>query len=230
MSWFANYFTKEGAGIPKDEPVKVGLPLLLSIVKREWLELVKLNLLFLLVALPIVTIPAAYLASVKVNLSFIADKNVYLGREFFRSLRRQFIRASAYSMVFLCLITIGIITTRFYLTNIKANFTFIFLGTTSAAVSVFITLVAISFVTALAVNEKLTFVALMKVATTAILLKPVFPCLGLIALILLWLTHFIFYPVSVFMPILFNFSVGTLILTFSTLKGVNEALAVLEKN
>ncbi len=227
MQWLANYFTKEGAGISKDEPKKEGLALVLSTLGREWLELIKLNLLFLLVALPIVTLPAAYLASVNVSLFYVNDKNVYLSREFFRFFKQKFIPATTYSLGFIAVITIGIMTTRFYILGVSENFTFVALATISGSVTCFVLMVAINFATAVVLKQNSGFKSLLKISFMATLLRPVKLFISLAVVTTLWLLHFIFYPISIFMPIVFNFSIGILILTFSTVKGVNEAVDLL---
>jgi hypothetical protein len=68
MDWLRNYWLREGPGIPKDAPTRKGLALFGEIVGREWWELVKLNLLFIVFALPLVTLPAAAFATTRVTL------------------------------------------------------------------------------------------------------------------------------------------------------------------
>ena len=49
-------FAKNGPGIDKDAPPKTGLALFIDIYRREWWNIFKLNLLFLLFCIPVVTI------------------------------------------------------------------------------------------------------------------------------------------------------------------------------
>ena len=62
---------------------------------------------------------------------------------------------------------------------------------------------------------------LLRLALLGALAKPLpaLAALGFVAL--LWVLHIVFYPVSIFMPAVINFSFGTLAVTF----GVHEATA-----
>ncbi|MGO8352290.1 hypothetical protein ACC790_37800, partial [Rhizobium johnstonii] len=46
-----------GPGISKDAPKRTGLALFAEILVRDWWEMVKLNILFILAALFVVTLP-----------------------------------------------------------------------------------------------------------------------------------------------------------------------------
>src|SRR5690606_17945675 len=69
---------------------KTGFALLADVVARNWWELVQLNLLMLLFCLPVVTIPAALVAGTRVCGLMLADRPVYLGRDFLEAFRHRF--------------------------------------------------------------------------------------------------------------------------------------------
>ncbi len=48
MQWLRDMWTREGPGIAKDAPKRTGLALFAEILVREWWEMVKLNILFIL--------------------------------------------------------------------------------------------------------------------------------------------------------------------------------------
>ena len=73
MGLFSPNYEKPGPGIEKDAPAKTGLPLFFEILIREFWELVKLNLIFVLSCLPIVTIGAALGAMTKVTVMMARD-------------------------------------------------------------------------------------------------------------------------------------------------------------
>jgi hypothetical protein len=81
VSFFFNQFA-EGPGIPKNRLPSTGLRLFAEIIAREWWDLVKLNLLFLAAALPLVTLPAAALAMTGIATAMVEDRNVWLWRDF----------------------------------------------------------------------------------------------------------------------------------------------------
>lgn len=73
MGLFTPNYVKPGPGIDKDTPPKTGLALFFEIFIREFWALVKLNLLFLLTCIPIVTIGAAVGAMTKVTVRMVRD-------------------------------------------------------------------------------------------------------------------------------------------------------------
>ena len=56
MGFFSNMYTKEGPGVRKDQPPKKGIPRFFEILMRDYGHLLKVNFLFLLCCLPMVSI------------------------------------------------------------------------------------------------------------------------------------------------------------------------------
>ena len=72
---FPNY-SKAGPGIDRNAPKKHGLPLLIETLCREFTTLLKLNLIFLICCIPIVTIGPALGAMTSVTLKMVRDEPV----------------------------------------------------------------------------------------------------------------------------------------------------------
>lgn len=94
MGWYLKLHGTPGPGIPKDEPKPTGLRLFFSVLFREWKTLVKLNLIFLLCCIPVITIPAALCAMQHITLKMIQDEPFLLWTDFRRTFRRVFKRGS----------------------------------------------------------------------------------------------------------------------------------------
>lgn len=77
--FFRKDYAKPGPGVDRDEPEKTGVARLAEILSIECVTLVKLNLLFLLSCLPVVTIPAAVFAMNRVTRMMVLDQPVTLG-------------------------------------------------------------------------------------------------------------------------------------------------------
>ncbi|MEM1485097.1 DUF624 domain-containing protein [Oscillospiraceae bacterium PP1C4] len=90
MGFFSNRYSKPGPGIEKNAPSKKGLALFFDILFREFFELFKLNLLFLLFCIPIITIPAALTAMSRLTLTMVQDKPHFLWRDFFDAFKANF--------------------------------------------------------------------------------------------------------------------------------------------
>ena len=98
MQWLRDMWTREGPGIPKDAPKRTGLALFAEILVREWWEMVKLNILFILAGLFVVTLPAALAAMARVSVAVVEDRNTYLLRDFTEAFLRYFWRATAWGL------------------------------------------------------------------------------------------------------------------------------------
>ena len=57
------------------------------------------------------------------------------------------------------------------------------------------------------------------------LARPLPVLVALMAVAVLWILHIVFYPASIFMPAVLNFSFGTLILTLSVHQAATRLLA-----
>jgi uncharacterized membrane protein YesL len=212
------FSTKAGAGIAKDAPPKTGFALLADVVVRNWWELVQLNLLVLLCCLPLVTIPAALVAAVRICVLMLEDRPVYLGRDFFEAFRQRFWKATALGLA--AAVTIGLsgYAAFIFLQAARASIVLALPLTMSAVTTVFLAIAAAYAFVLLAMRDQ-PMGLLLRRALLGALARPL-PALTALAFIaLLWVLHVLFYPVSIFMPVLINFSFGMLAVVF----GVHQA-------
>lgn len=222
--WLTDWSQREGPGIPKDAPKKRGLALFAQIVLREAWDLFKLNLLIVLASLPLVTAPAAHAAASAIAAKMVGDENIYLWREFWSAFRAGFSRATLAGLVGL-----AVLGASSYSLYIWAQ---VALAVPLAAAALVIGLAAVLFGAMVLIN---LFVligtrfepigVLLRLAFLAALARPLalLGAMGFVAA--LWAAHILFYPVSVFMPAVLNFSLGVLALTFASL----HALSALPK-
>lgn len=89
MGLFTPNYTKPGPGIDKDAPPKTGLLLFFEILGREFWALVKLNVLFLITCIPIVTIGAALGAMTKVTVRMVRDIPNDVWSDYWRGFREN---------------------------------------------------------------------------------------------------------------------------------------------
>jgi uncharacterized membrane protein YesL len=214
MQWLEGLWTREGAGIDKDAPRATGLALFFDILKREWWELVKLNLLFLIASLPLVTAPAATLAMARVSRSIVADENTYLLRDFLEAFRRYALRGTLLIAVCAAMTAASTYAAMTYAKAVPDALIYSLPLAISIVITLFIGL-ASAYAIVLAVTRDLPFFALLRQAALLALIKPL-PMLAALAFIAaLWLAHILFYPVSVFMPATINFSLGIFTMCFA---------------
>ena len=220
MQWLEAIWTREGKGIPKDAPKKTGLALALDILAREWWELVKLNLLFLLASLPLVTLPAATFATARICHRMVEDQNVYLLRDFLEALRDGVLRATLWALVSGAGLVLGIYAIVTYGTEARSALVYAVPLTVSLLATTFLA-VASTYFMMFSVAGPIRLASCVRKAALAALLRPL-PVLAALAIVaILWLAHVAFYPVSVFMPAAINFSFGMFAIAF----GAHGALA-----
>jgi uncharacterized membrane protein YesL len=218
MNWLAQFWIKEGPGIRKDAPAKTGLALLADVVARNWWELIQLNLLILLFCLPLVTVPAALVAGTRICTLMLGDRPVYLGRDFLEAFRNRFWKATLLGLIATVAIALPAWSSFIFLQAAKANVLLALPLTISASVALFAA-IASGYALVLLAREGQPSSLLLKRALLGALARPlpVLAALGVVGL--LWVLHVLFYPASIFMPVLINFSFGTLAVTF----GVDQA-------
>ncbi len=221
MKWVTNFYFAEGPGIAKDAPKKRGLALIADTVWREGFELMKLNLMFALFALPLITLPAAIAALMDVTLVMAQDRNVYLWDDFKSAFKRHAVRASVAGPVIVA--TVGVPATAAYVYGslALANAYYVPAFVLAVGVTFLLAIAGVYFMAFLVSSEAPLFV-LVRFALNSALARPlpVLAALGFVAA--LWLLHILFYPVSILMPALINFSFGALVIAFSVLELVKR--------
>lgn len=215
MKWFTAAFTREGRGIDRNAPPKTGFALLADVLARNWWELVQLNLLMLLFSLPLVTLPAALVAGARVCALMLEDRPIYLGRDFLEAFRSRFRAATLLGLGATAAILLPAWSALIFLEAARANILLALPLTVSASVALFAAIASAHGLVLVAQGER----QVLRRALLFALLKPlpVLAALGVVALF--WALHVLLYPASIFMPVLINFSFGTLAVTF----GVDQA-------
>ncbi len=218
MSWLTPHWLKDGRGIARDAPPKQGVALLADVLARNWWELIQLNLLVILFSLPLVTLPAALVAGARICVLMLEDRPVYLGRDFLDAFRASFVKATLLGILIVGAIAVPLFATATFLGAARTNLFFAAPLTISASTALFAAIASAYAITLLAIRDQ-PFALLLKRALLGALARPL-PALAALAVVaLLWVLHILFYPASILMPALINFSFGMLAVTF----GVHEA-------
>jgi len=207
--------------IDRNAPAKTGLALLVDVVRREWWELMKLNLLMVLFFLPIVTIPAALAGAARITNTMIRDENHYLLRDFWETFRAEFLRASVLGWGLIALIGAGLGSMIAWSRAIPDNAIFALPAVVSGFGVILTVLIASHTVTMLVATDLST----PKLLRNACLLSVIWFAPGLAAILVcvaVWLIHIVAYPVSVFIPATFGFSFSALVMTFQSRRALTR--------
>lgn len=117
-------YSKPGPGIEKDAPPKKGLVLFFSIAGRELFGLFKLNLLFLLFCIPIVTIPAALTAMSRITLHMVRDENYFMWQEFWETFKKEFFKSLAAGALLATVLLLSWLSIQFYTLRLSQSMFF----------------------------------------------------------------------------------------------------------
>ena len=109
---FRPSYLKEGKGIEKDAPPKTGLLLFAEIFAREFWQIMKANILFLLCALPVVTFGAAHAALARCTMNMVRDIPNDVWPDFRRAMREDFARNTVFGLIELGLFALGVALLR----------------------------------------------------------------------------------------------------------------------
>lgn len=102
-------------------PPKKGVRLFLHVLRREFWELCKLNLMMILFCIPIVTIPVAVVAMNKVLFLMLMDKSIYTFETFFSTVKAEWKRATVAGLLYFPSLAATIFGLYFY-SEIVPNF------------------------------------------------------------------------------------------------------------
>ena len=120
MGFLKPNFEKEGKGVSKDTPEKTGFALFVDTLIREFWNLIKLNFLFLLFSIPIITIPASFAALTNVSMKIARQQHIFVFYDFKESFKKNWKQSSLLGIIFLLLFSLITISLIFY-SNASSN-------------------------------------------------------------------------------------------------------------
>lgn len=209
MFWW-NY-NREGPGISKDAPQKEGLDLFWDIFKREFTSLIKLNLIFIVSCIPIITIGPAIGAMTFVTVKMVQDKPSDLFYDFRRSFKKNWKSSFLLGLLELILISIlifsmvlclkkkeliyNIIISIIIVTSVLIGNFFVYIFPMSVSVDLSLSVILKNSILLSIANIKYSFLTLVL-------------CIGLAEI------SFILFPLTVPFILLFTFSFISFISSF----------------
>ena len=185
----------------------------LEMLWREFFELIKLNLLFLLTCLPVVTIPASISALCYITTTMVSDRNHFLWQDYWKAFRRDFFKALAGGAIAFAILGVFCLSTVFYYRLMYVNRLFVLPAGFSACL-VLLSLTAMFYFFPMVARVELPVRALLKNAAimTFFNIKKSLPALGL-ALVFLGLGVGLL-PVSAIFVVFIMFSFTSLAVTY----------------
>ncbi len=134
MGLFTPGYLKEGKGVRKDEPPKKGIARFIEIFARDFGDLVKLNLLFIISCIPLITIGPAIVALSAVMVKRIRNKPCYVFHEYKLAFKENFKRSLPAGLIVTLLLSMSGFAVWYYGSTYNANDNIVFLALTSVTV------------------------------------------------------------------------------------------------
>lgn len=209
MLWFRPGYLKEGPGIEKDAPPKTGLALFFEILVREFWQLLKLNLLFVICALPLVTVGAARAALSRCTMNMVRDVPNDVWDDFRQELKKDFSRNTALGL--LELFALGMLMLLLSLPGIRSN-------TVACVVLLALTAIVVlvlGYLWPMVVAVDVPLRAAIKNAAVLALAFPQHSLPALVVALLLYGLSFWLFPLSLPLVMFVPFGMGSFVTSFA---------------
>lgn len=209
MLWFRPGYLKEGPGIEKDAPPKTGLALFFEILVREFWQLLKLNLLFVICALPLVTFGAARAALSRCTMNMVRDVPNDVWDDFRQELKKDFSRNTALGL--LELFALGMLMLLLSLPGIRSN-------TVACVVLLALTAIVVlvlGYLWPMVVAVDVPLRAAIKNAAVLALAFPQHSLPALVVALLLYGLSFWLFPLSLPLVMFVPFGMGSFVTSFA---------------
>lgn len=215
MALFQPGYLKEGPGIEKDAPPKTGIALFFEILVREFWQLLKLNLLFVLCSIPVVTFGAARAALSRCTINMVRDVPNDVWDDFRQAFRQDLRRNCLLGLAEL--LAGGLTVTALLLTEQTAPRTVLLAGLAGQALFW-------SYLWSMLTALELPFAGAVRNAALLPLLCPqyAFPALVLAAGIVL--LHVPLFPLSLPSVLFVPFGMGSFVMSFAAWSGIRRYL------
>jgi len=220
MGIFDIYNRQPKQEITKDSP-KRGLALFFDVLRWNLWELIKLNLLFILFCIPIITIPAALTAMSRIISLMLRSMHYDLFSDFFGCFKREFLRSLIIGIVFSILIAVSVSGIYFYDSAISSVVFSLILRAILSIIMV-ACIIAGFFAFPMTMMTDLPVKHILRNSFLLVAVMLPYNAASLRILDLLWFLAAVFLPYSLIIVLIILFSLSGLITTFCALSGINK--------
>lgn len=121
MGFMTGNFEKSGSGVAKNQNSKHGIKLFFEIFVRKFWALLKLNFMYFVCCIPIITIGPATSGFTKILKNYSQEKNAFLWEDFWESFRKNFKQSFIMGIIDI-IVAVGVcLGTIFYFNLLKEN-------------------------------------------------------------------------------------------------------------
>lgn len=216
-------YDKPGKGVKKDEREKKRFFAFFDLFKRKFGKLVKLNLLFLLFCLPIVTIGPAIAALFKITRYYVEEKPVFLFSDFFDAFKQNFKQGFIVGLINALLMFFCNYGMQFYISMAETNGLY-WIVVVLLCMFMLATFVAFMYIYLMMVTVDLPIFALLRNSYMMIFLGRFTNFFTLFFVALLIAVEYLLFPWALILAPFLLFSLIALIISFNSFQYIYKYL------
>lgn len=224
MGIFSPNFQREGAGVEKNEPSKEGLSLFFDLLISRFWDMMKLNIIFIIYCIPIVTIAPAFGALTSITMSMVRKKPIlFMLKDFHAAFKNNWKQSFICGFLTSFLFAILYYASVFYYKLSQENpimYVIFFLCIFMTVLLVFAWLYMFPILTTISLSTKAIFKN--SIFLSIACLKNTL--LGAFVYGLIFLGSIIYLPLVFPLTLLFTFSLLSFISSFTAWFGINKYL------
>jgi len=209
---------------PKEDfikPPSQGIRRLFDVVRRDFLKIVLLNLLFLLFCIPLFTIPAAVTAMSKVTMTMFKNPCYYLWEEFITAFKKEFWKATLAGILYYGAISLVLVAFKVY-ENMALNTPLLYIAVAFSAVCLLLLIFSGFYLFPTIANLNISLFASIKNSVSLAVLCPLRNSVTLVSILVLCLVLENVLPMSLLLVLLIVPAIFNLITTYCASKGIEK--------
>lgn len=221
MRIFSPNFEREGAGVEKNEPPKRGLSLFFQLFISRFWDMLKLNIIFIIYCIPIVTIGPAFGALTFITMSMVRNKHIYLFSDFHEAFKTNWKQSFTFSFIICSIFAVLYYSTLFYFKLAQQNHIFY---------AVFFFCIFITVVFGLACLYIFPIMTTISLSIKDIFKNSIFlsivclknTLLGALVYGFILIVNLLFFPLTIPLILIFTFSMLSFIASFTSWPGIKK--------
>lgn len=225
MGFFSPNFEKEGIGIEKQEIIEYNFIYFFKLLIEKFWIIIKLNFLFIIFSIPIITLPASLGALNSLTMLIVQRKHVFIWSDFVSKFKENWKQSTICFLIFTSLMAFSVFCLNLYLNMSQINQLFIiffFITLTIMFFLIMISLYVYPLITTISLSIK-------NIIKNSILLSVVCiktSLLGLIVFLFFILNFIAFFPFTLPLILIMGFSILSFINSFITFKCIDKYIAL----
>ena len=221
MRIFSPNFQQEGPGVEKNEPPKEGLSLFFQLFISRFWDMLKLNIIFIIYCIPVVTIGPAFGALTSITMSMVRNKHIYIFSDFHESFKTNWKQSFIFSFIISLLFALLYYSTLFYFKLAQQNHIFY----TVFFFCIFITVIlglACLYIFPVLTTISLSIKDVFKnsIFLSIVCLKNTL--LGALVYGFILILNLLFFPLTIPLLFIFTFSILSFISSFTSWPGIKK--------